>query len=90
MPLSRPGDIVISHNPKTGAYEYRRVVDPMNPDSEPPYALPATDLDEARASANFALSGEQRVFTFDTNGQLHEYVAPTTLVEPGHLPTDSR
>ena len=74
MPLSRPGDIVISRNPKTTAYEYRRVVDPMNLDSEPAYGLSTTDLAAARAGANFALSGEQRVFTFDEDGQLREYL----------------
>ena len=77
MPLSRPGDIVISRNPQTGTYEYRRVVDPMNLDSERAFSLSVTDLDIARAGANFALSGEQRVFTFDQTGQLREYLSPT-------------
>jgi hypothetical protein len=75
MPLSRPGDIVISRTSNTGEYQYRRVVDPMNLDSEPGYGLSATDLDLACASAHFALSGEQRIFTLDIEGQLREYVS---------------
>jgi hypothetical protein len=73
MPLSRPGDIVISRNPNTREYEYRRVVDPLNLDSERAFGLPATDLAAACDCAKFALSGEQRVFAFDSDGQLFEY-----------------
>jgi len=73
MPMSRQGDIVISRNPNTREYEYRRVVDPLNLDSERAFGLPATDLAAACACAKFALSGEQRVFAFDSDGQLFEY-----------------